>query len=103
MFLIIFLSRLEGSIQPESLKMLLDYTLARGNLKSIFKVLKLLYGKYDFLSFLIYTLFLDYLFEVLYLFIYFFLLICLQQVLSSSLDHFGVNVLVNFVLFRNCS
>ncbi|XP_015750696.1 PREDICTED: zinc finger ZZ-type and EF-hand domain-containing protein 1-like [Acropora digitifera] len=37
--------RLQGSIQPESLKMLLDYTLARGNLKSIFKVLKLLYAK----------------------------------------------------------
>lgn len=35
--------RLQDSIQPESLKMLLDYTLARGNLKSIFKVLKLLY------------------------------------------------------------
>ncbi|XP_020615974.1 zinc finger ZZ-type and EF-hand domain-containing protein 1-like isoform X2 [Orbicella faveolata] len=35
--------RYEGSIQPESLKILLEYTLARGNLTSIFKVLKLLY------------------------------------------------------------
>lgn len=37
--------RYEGSIQPESLKILLEFSLARGNLKSIFKVLKLLYGK----------------------------------------------------------
>ncbi|XP_078346247.1 zinc finger ZZ-type and EF-hand domain-containing protein 1-like isoform X2 [Oculina patagonica] len=35
--------RFEGSVQPESLKILLEYTLARGNLTSIFKVLKLLY------------------------------------------------------------
>ena len=40
-----FLCRYEGSVQPESLKILLEYTLARGNLTSIFKVLKLLYGK----------------------------------------------------------
>lgn len=40
-----FLFRYEGSIQPESLKILLEYTLTRGNLTSIFKVLKLLYGK----------------------------------------------------------
>lgn len=37
--------RYEGSIQPESLKILLEFTLARGNLTSLFKVLKLLYGK----------------------------------------------------------
>ena len=41
-----FCFRYEGSIQPESLKIVLEYTLARGNLKSIFKVLKLLYGKW---------------------------------------------------------
>ncbi|XP_073246845.1 zinc finger ZZ-type and EF-hand domain-containing protein 1-like isoform X1 [Porites lutea] len=35
--------RLEGLIQPEGLKILLEFTLARGNLKSIFRVLKLLY------------------------------------------------------------
>lgn len=88
MFLIIFLSRLEGSIQPESLKMLLDYTLARGNLKSIFKVLKLLYGKYDFLSFLIYTLFLDYLFEVLYLFIFYLSLFFFINLFATSVIFF---------------
>ena len=69
-----FLFRLQGSIQPESLKMLLDYTLARGNLKSIFKVLKLLYGKCDFLSFLMIKLFLDYFFVILCLFIFYLLL-----------------------------
>lgn len=37
--------RYEGSIQPESLKILLEFTLARANLTSLFKVLKLLYGK----------------------------------------------------------
>ena len=40
-----FRFRYEGSIQPESLKILLEFTLARGNLTSLFKVLKLLYGK----------------------------------------------------------
>ena len=40
-----FCFRYEGSIQPESLKILLEFTLARGNLTSLFKVLKLLYGK----------------------------------------------------------
>ncbi|XP_027043421.1 zinc finger ZZ-type and EF-hand domain-containing protein 1-like isoform X1 [Pocillopora damicornis] len=42
--------RFEGAIQPESLKILLEFSLARGNLKSIFKVLKLLYeiGYEDF-------------------------------------------------------
>lgn len=35
--------RYEGVIQPEGLKILLEFTLARGNLKSIFRVLKLLY------------------------------------------------------------
>ena len=70
-FLNFFLFRLQGSIQPESLKMLLDYTLARGNLKSIFKVLKLLYGKCDFLSFLTIKLFLGYFFVILCLFIFY--------------------------------
>ncbi|XP_068674922.1 zinc finger ZZ-type and EF-hand domain-containing protein 1-like [Montipora foliosa] len=37
------LVRFEGSVEPENLKILLEYTLARGNLTSIFKVLKLLY------------------------------------------------------------
>ena len=32
-------------MQPDSLKVLLEFTLARGNLRSIFRVLKLLYGK----------------------------------------------------------
>lgn len=40
-----FTCRYQGSIQPESLKIVLEFTLARGNLKSIFKVLTLLYGK----------------------------------------------------------
>ena len=45
LFFFLFCSRLEGLIQPEGLKILLEFTLARGNLKSIFRVLKLLYGK----------------------------------------------------------
>ena len=45
LFFLLFCSRLEGLIQPEGLKILLEFTLARGNLKSIFRVLKLLYGK----------------------------------------------------------
>lgn len=43
--LVLFVCRNEGSIQPESLKILMEFTLARGNLNSIFKVLKLVYGK----------------------------------------------------------
>ena len=45
MFGTVLTYRHEGSIQPESLKIVLEFSLARGNLKSIFKVLKLLYGK----------------------------------------------------------
>ena len=53
-----FFFRHEGSIQPDSLKILLEYTLARGNLTSIFKVLKLLYGKRHkyFFSFLVFLI-----------------------------------------------